>query len=80
MYTVKYLGDAVEEVPDLPLAGMNALAGLLAAMQLVPWNFADPAAGNMPTVTFGPNGEGLATILIWDDDLTLNVTKVQWAG
>ena len=80
MYTVKYLGDAVQEVPDLPAAGMAALMALLAAMQLVPWNFADRDAGNMPTIAFGPNSEGLATILIWDDDLTLNVTKVQWAG
>lgn len=78
MYRVFYLGEAAEEAANLPVEGMRALLELLAAMQLVPWNFADPAEGNMPSIPFGAHG--LVTVLIWDDDLTLNVTKVQWAG
>ena len=80
VYTVLYLGDGVRDVEGLSVAGMNALMELLAAMQLAPWNFADPANGNMPTIPFGPNREGQLTVMIWDQDRILYVTQVQWAG
>ena len=59
---------------------MNALMELLAAIQLGPWNFADPAAGNMPTLSFGRRSEGLLTVMIWDPERILYVTQVEWAG
>jgi hypothetical protein len=67
-------------VDDLPSDAGIALQKFMAAVVFDPWSFAPAGSGNMPTVEFGPDGRGLVTFLIRDDERELLITQVLWSG
>lgn len=78
MFTWSYMNELAQEQADsLPPEGMRAFLEFMTAIELAPWNFADPAGGNMPTIPFW-GGRGQVTVLILDYRRLLVVTKVQW--
>lgn len=83
MYTVGYMQERVrEQVDALPIAGALAYMEFLAAVELSPWGLAgrSPGDANMPTVAFGPGGEGQVSYVILEDERQVWVTDVTWAG
>jgi hypothetical protein len=73
--------DTIAALPDVALAGY---AEALGVMRLVPWNGApyvkSKPEGNMRTLTFGPDGTGMVTYLILEDQQWVDVLRVQWLG
>lgn len=68
---------------SLPVPALTALLEFMAAVALDPWGVAGRSrgeGGNMPDVAFGPNGDGLASYLIIEDERRVWVTKVIWRG
>jgi hypothetical protein len=64
----------------LPAEAGVALQAFMAAVVFDPWSFAPAGSGNMPTVEFGPGGQGLVTFLIRDDEREVLITQVLWFG
>lgn len=83
VYRWGYISDEVRDAAgSLPIEGVLALMEFMTAAELDPWGVAgiDPGPVNMPTVAFGPGGEGHVTILILDGPQQVWITQVQWGS
>lgn len=82
-YTIVLTGQAEEQVTTLPHDGLIAYMGAHVAIAVDP--LAGMPAGNdddgrMRTLTFGPDGQGIAVYLVMERDERVWVLKVLWVG
>lgn len=84
MYRVRVHDAARATVDVLPVAALAGYAEVLDLLELEPWagppSRVDNPGGNIRTLTFGPNSEGLVTYMILDRLQRVDVLEVQWAG
>ena len=83
MYAVETDADVVAQVAALPASARLSYAELMALLEVAPWsgdsyNRQRPEA-NMRSYAFGPNGEGLATYLVLEDQRRVIMLRVLWA-
>ncbi len=72
------------QIDALPHAALLGFAEALSVMKLVPWNGkplndTNPS-GALRQLVFGPEGNGLVTYLVLEDQQQVDVLEVQWAG
>ncbi|MGH3736507.1 MAG: hypothetical protein ACRDT6_12955 [Micromonosporaceae bacterium] len=84
MYSIEIEQEATGQLAALPAEALPSCAELVAMLELTPWsgvayNQQRPDAP-MRTHAFGPQGEGLITYLILDDQRRVVVLRVLWAG
>lgn len=85
VYAWDFMIDEVRtRAATMPIEGARAFLEVMAAAELNPWELGlapdEKRTGNMPTVHFGPRGEGMVTYLIYEPDRQLLVTDVTWIG
>lgn len=85
MYTWGFVNADLRAVAeDLPPEGLHALLAFVSATCLNPPEVAAPDAGKdgwpMPTLAFGPRGEGMVCILVVEEDHELLITQIAWLG
>lgn len=81
MYTWGFINRAVAEAADgMPTQALYALLAFISALCVNP-----PEAGavggqgwRMPTMAFGPRGEGMVSVLVVADEKVLLITQVAW--
>jgi len=82
-YSVILAGQAEEQVATLPRPGLVAYLAAHVEIAIDPWSgrpAGDDDEGRMRTITFGPEGQGLAVFLVLERDERVYVVKVVWAG
>jgi hypothetical protein len=84
VYKIEIYPDALDQIGALSVAAQRILSEVLAAIQLVPWN--GPSAseqnpdGALRRFLFGPEGAGMVTYLVLDDQREVHVVQVLWIG
>lgn len=82
MYSYEQTGEVAESLQAMPVELLPHFAELITFLELTPW--AGPPyqpgnpAGGMRKMTFGPNGEALATYVILEDQHRVVVVSVIW--
>jgi len=84
VYRVRTYEEAQATLDALPVEALAGYVGVLDVLELTPWN-GDPLSkdnphGNVRTLVFGPEGEGIVTYLVLEDQQRVDVLQVQWAG
>jgi hypothetical protein len=71
-----------EQIAALPAEALAHLAGVLATLELTPWNgrphHEDNPAGAVRRWTFGPHQAGHLIYLIIDDQREVHLLLIQW--
>ncbi len=84
MYRIRTYPEAREAIAALPDAALAGYAEALGVMRLVPWNGdsinKDNPDGEVRTLVFGPDGEGIVIYLVLEDQQLVDVVSLQWAG
>lgn len=83
-YDIEVYPEARVQIRALPGKGPTALAEAMAMLELTPWNGAPynetNPDGAMRQLVFGPNGAGMVTYLILEDQRRVDVITVLWLG
>ncbi len=84
MYRVRTYPEARNAIASLPEIALAGYAEALGMMRLVPWsgesiNKANPG-GEVRQLVFGPEGRGMVTYLVLEDQQFVDVLEVQWVG
>jgi hypothetical protein len=84
VYEIEVYPEAREQIRGLPADTLTALAEAMVVLELTPWNGepynkANPSGG-MRQLVFGPQGEGMITYLILEDQRRVDLLRVFWAG
>ena len=84
MYRIELLPEVQEQVAALPREALTSYAEVLVMLEVAPWS-GDPYSrehpdGSTRAVAFGPNGEGLLSYLILEDQRRVALLIVLWAG
>lgn len=82
MYTWGFINRAVADAADgMPAQGLYALLAFISALCVNPPETGAGGEGwRMPTMTFGPRGEGMVSVLVVADEKALLITQVAWLG
>jgi hypothetical protein len=84
VYRVEPDPAALEQIAALLLEAFKGFVEARKVMQLVPWNGRpynkDKPDEPMRELVFGPDGRGVVTYLILEDQRRVDVLLVQWAG
>ena len=82
MYKIEIYPDARMHAKTLTPRVQAAFAEATSVLELVPWNGEpynkDKPEGNIRQLVFGPNGEGILTYMILEDQQRVDVLQVQW--
>jgi hypothetical protein len=82
VYSYEIVSEASGQVEGLPLSALTYYAELIAFLELTPWEGdpyrADNPDGNMRTMPFGKQAEGLAIYVILESQLRVVVLSVTW--
>ena len=84
MYRVTTDEQSQPQIEALPPAAGASFAEARVVLEVSPWsgeslNAANPDAG-VRTLTFGPNGQGMITYLILEDQRRVDILDVLWLG
>jgi hypothetical protein len=84
VYRVEPDDAAMAQIDALPHAALLGFAEVLGVMKLVPWNGrpindTNPG-GAVRQLAFGPEGKGLVTYLVLEDQQRVDILEVQGAG
>lgn len=84
MYKIEIYPDAQDQIGALPVAAQYLLSEAFAVIQLVPWNGLSVnkqnPEGALRRFLFGPEGAGMVTYLVLDDQREVHVVQVLWLG
>ena len=82
MYEVTADEQAQAQIEALPVEALAFLAEARAMLEVAPWNGEPINAENrdapVPTLTFGPDSQGLAVYLILEDRRQVDLLKILW--
>ena len=82
VYSYDAVPDAEAQIDGLPASALPAFAELMAFLELTPWAGApyraDKPDGNIRTMPFGKESEGMATYVILEDQRRVVVVSVTW--
>lgn len=84
MYSIEYLPEVQEQLDALPKEALASFAEVLSMLEVTPWS-GDPYSrehpdGSTRAMVFGPDGEGLLSYLILEDQRRVALVIVLWAG
>jgi hypothetical protein len=84
VYSVETVPEVDDQVAALPSEALAGYAELLVVLEVAPWG-GDPFKrerpdGNMRTMTFGDDGQGLLTYLILEDQRRVVIILMLWLG
>jgi hypothetical protein len=82
LYSYEQTGEVAESLQAMPVELLAHFAELITFLELTPWagqpyQPGNPAGG-MRKMTFGPNGEALATYVILEDQRRVVVVSLIW--
>jgi hypothetical protein len=82
LYRVETDSEAMLQIAALPDEALSCYAEVLTVLELTPWNGAPYHRANpegaLRHLVFGPKGEGLATYLVLENQLRVDVLRVHW--
>jgi hypothetical protein len=82
VYSYEILPEARDQVEGIPAAALHHYAELISFLELTPWAAPpyrdDNPSGNLRRIVFGPSSEGIAVILILEDQRRVIVVSVTW--
>lgn len=84
MYRLEILPEVQEQLDALPKEALVACAEVLVMLEVTPWS-GDPYSrehpdGSSRAMAFGPDGNGLLSYLILEDQRRVILLIVLWAG
>ncbi len=84
MYEVEFDPAARDQAAHLPLEALAPLLELRATLALAPWGGEpvnpDNAGSNILTLPFGPQGRGMVTYMVLEDQRRVAVLQIIWLG
>jgi hypothetical protein len=82
-YKIEIYPDVRRQIRALPASAERSFAEVLVVLELTPWNgrpYHDANPDGLQNLVFGANGEGMATYLILEDQLQVEIVRVSWIG
>ncbi len=84
MYAIEPYPDVEEQIAALPETASAGYREAVEVLRLVPWNGQSLNKNNpdaeVRQLVFGPDGKGLVTYLILEDQQRVDVLQVTWMG
>jgi hypothetical protein len=83
LYVLRTYEEAIEQIAALPNEALDHYAQVIDVLELAPWsgdpyNMSNPD-GAMRQLVFGPNGRGMVTYLVLEDQRRVDVLRVLWS-